>query len=293
MSADDKPAIGYIGIGLMGEAMVLHLLEQGFRVTVWNRSAAKCDAVVAAGAKQAASPADVLRAADIVLLCLFDDAAVEACVFGPGGVAEAAGSGKILVDHSTIRPQATIDMAEHLLSETAMSWIDAPVSGGPEGARAGTMTIMAGGAAEDIADARPVFDSLSANFTHMGPVGSGQATKMINQLFVGVGFQIVAEAVRLAETTGLDLEKIPACLAGGRGDSGQLQACFLRVARRQFEPPTSFAGQMLKDMDALVDHAKSHAINLPVTELTAKCLADYVASGHADQDAISVYRTLE
>ena len=292
MRDSEQPAIGYIGIGLMGEAMVARLLDGGFRVTVWNRTPAKCDAVVKAGAAAAASPAAVVRATDIVRLCVYDAVAVEDCVFGSDGVVEAANSDKVLVDHSTIRPEATIRMAKRLRDETGMAWVDAPVSGGPEGSRNGTLTIMAGGLADDIARIVPSIGHLSANFTHMGPVGSGQAAKMINQLLVGVGFQIVAEAVRLAETTGLDIEKIPACLAGGRGDSGQLQACFARVARREFDPPTGHAAQMLKDMDALVDHARANNIRLPVTELATDILTDYVDAGNGDQDSVSIYRML-
>lgn len=293
MAVSDKPAIGYIGIGLMGKAMVLRLLEDGFPVTVWNRTPAKCNAVVNAGAVAAANPAAVTRAADIVLMCVYDAAAVETCVFGSEGVAEAASPEKILVDHSTIRPEATIRMAKRLRDETGMAWVDAPVSGGPEGSRAGTLTIMLGGPTEDVARIRRPIDCLSANFTHMGPIGSGQATKMVNQLLVGVGFQIVAEAVRLAETTDLDIEKIPACLAGGRGDSGQLQACFNRVARRDFDPPTGYAAQMLKDMVAVVDHARANNIHLPVTELATEILTNYVAAGNGDQESASVYRMLE
>jgi len=292
MQESQPPAIGFVGIGLMGEAMVLRLLDDGFRVTVWNRTPARCDAVVKAGAVAAASPAAVVGAADVVLMCVYDATAVEDCVFGSDGIAAAGNPQKILVDHSTIRPDATIRLARRLRDATGMAWVDAPVSGGPEGSRAGSLTIMAGGRADDIARIGAAIGCLSANFTHMGPVGSGQAAKMINQLLVGVGFQIVAEAVRLAETTDLDIEKIPACLAGGRGDSGQLQACFGRVARRQFDPPTGYAAQMLKDMEALVDHARTHDVRLPVTELATAILTDYVAAGNGDQDTVSIYRML-
>jgi len=174
-----------------------------------------------------------------------------------------------------------------------MAWIDAPVSGGPEGARTGNLVILAGGRAEDLVRAQTPMDCLAANMTHMGPLGSGQAAKMVNQLLVGVGFQLIAEAVRFAETTDLDLEKIPACLAGGRGDSGQLQACFNRVVRRDFDPPTGKAGQMLKDMDALLDHARMEGLQLPVTELASKILADYVAAGNGEKETASVFWMLE
>ena len=288
-----KPAVGFIGIGLMGTQMVLRLLEDGFPVTVWNREPEACGPVVKAGAKQAASPADVTAAADIVQICVYDTGAVEACVFGDDRIIAAASPDKILVDHSTITQEATIDMAGKLHGETGMGWVDAPVSGGPEGSRAGTLTIMAGGEARDIERAWPAIDCLAGNFTHMGPLGSGQATKMINQVLCGVGVQLVAEAVRLGEVTGIDVEKVPACLAGGRGDSGQLQACFERMARRRFDPPTSLARQMLKDMELIVGIARANGAHLPVTELSTDIFRRYVAAGNGDEDTISLFRMLE
>ena len=288
-----KPAIGFIGIGLMGTQMVLRLLEDGFPVTVWNLEPEACEPVVEAGAEQAASPADVTAAADIVQMCVYDTGAVEACVFGDDRVIAAASAGKVLVDHSTITQEATIRMAAELHEKTGMGWVDAPVSGGPEGSRAGRLTIMAGGEAGDVQRAWPAIDSLAGNFTHMGPVGSGQAAKMINQVMCGVGFQLVAEAVRLAEITGVDVEKVPECLAGGRGDSGQLQACFGRMARREFDPPTSRAKQMLKDMDVVVGFVQKNGVRLPVTELSTDIFRRYVEAGNGDEDPNSVFRMLE
>ncbi len=288
-----KPSIGFIGIGLMGTQMVLRLLEDGFPVTVWNLEPEACEPVVQAGAEQGASPAHVTGAADIVQMCVYDAGAVEACVFGDDRIIAAATSGKVLVDHSTITREATIRMAGELRRKTGMGWIDAPVSGGPGGARAGRLTIMAGGEAADIERTRPAIDCLAGNFTHMGPLGSGQATKMINQVMCGVGFQLVAEAVRLAEIAGIDVEKVPACLAEGRGDSSQLQACFGRIARREFDPPTSRSKQMLKDLDLVVGFARKNGVQLPVTELSTDIFRRYVEAGNGDEDPNSLYRMLE
>jgi 3-hydroxyisobutyrate dehydrogenase len=287
-----KPSVGFIGIGLMGMQMVLKLLEDGFPVTVWNLEPEACEPVVKAGAKQAANPAAVTAAADIVQICVYDTKAVEACVFGDDRIIAAATPDKILVDHSTITQEATVRMAGELHGKSGMGWVDAPVSGGPEASRIGQLTIMAGGEAGDIQRAWPAIDCLAGNFTHMGPIGSGQATKMINQALVGVGFQLVAEAVRLAEIAGIDVEKVPACLAGGRADSSQLQACFERIAQRRLDPPTSRSKQMLKDMNLVVEYSRKKDAHLPLTEMSTDIFKRFVDAGNGDEDPVSLFRML-
>ncbi|MFP6756592.1 MAG: NAD(P)-dependent oxidoreductase, partial [Alphaproteobacteria bacterium] len=173
---DQHPKIGYIGIGLMGAPMAKRLVEAGYQVTIWGRTEAKLAPVLAAGAALADSAADVARAADIVFTCLSDTEAVEAVVFGEGGIAAGAGAGKILVDMSSIRPEAAREMATRLRDATGMGWIDAPVSGGVVGSETGALTVMAGGGQEDFDRASPVVAHLAKRFTLMGPNGAGQAT---------------------------------------------------------------------------------------------------------------------
>ncbi|MBV9522342.1 MAG: NAD(P)-dependent oxidoreductase, partial [Alphaproteobacteria bacterium] len=176
-----KPRLGFVGLGLMGSAMTLRLLERGRAVTVWNLEPERVPPMVAAGAVAAPSPGAVAAASDILLVCVLDTKAVESVVFGTDGIAAAATPGLILVDHSTIDPAATRAMAARLRETTGAAWVDAPVSGGPAAAREGTMTVMAGGEAEDMAAIQPVMTDLAANFTHMGANGAGQMTKVINQ----------------------------------------------------------------------------------------------------------------
>jgi 3-hydroxyisobutyrate dehydrogenase len=277
-----KSKLGFIGIGLMGEAMVRRLLDRGYAVTVWNRSAERLKTVVPHGAVAAASPAAVAAGSDIVLMCLLDVGdALESCVFGPNGVASGAKKGQRLIDLSTADPARTREMAARLKRETGMAWIDAPLSGGPAGARNGTMTVMAGGETEDVEAIRPLMADMTGNFTHMGPSGAGQTTKLINQLMVGTGFAVMAEVLVLAEAAGIDAARVPACLAGGMADSSMLQRVYPRQAARAFDPPTSYAGQMLKDMKALHAFAGGFGLTLPMADKAREQLAAFVDTGGA------------
>jgi len=283
-----QPALGFIGIGIMGEAMVLRLLEQGFPVTVWNLTADRYDRVVPAGASRAASPEAVAAASDIVLMCVLDAPAVENCCFGENGLAAAPGAGKIVVDHSTINPDATRDIAARLLRQAAFRWVDAPVSGGPQAARDGTLTIMAGGAAADIAAVAPVMAALAGHFTHIGALGAGQTAKILNQAIVGAGYVLMAEALALAEAAGLDAAKLPDCLAGGHADSNLLRRLYPQMCARDFEPPRAYARQLLKDMKNVRQFAGAVGVALPLVERAVERFDEFVAAGNAMQDPASI-----
>jgi 3-hydroxyisobutyrate dehydrogenase len=290
--SDAKPAIGYIGLGLMGASMPLRLLDAGYPVTVWNRTPAKMAAALAKGAQAGRSAADVTRRSDIVHLCLIDTRAVEAVVFGPDGVAEGAGVGKVLIDHSTISAEATQEMAIRLRRETGMGWIDCPVSGGTMGAAAGTLVMMAGGDALDVERVRPVVAHLSRRFVHMGPQGAGQATKMVNQVAVSCIYVVLAEMVTLARKAGVDAARLPEALEGGFADSRLLQVMGPRMIAGDFRP----VGQvrtMVKDLDLLGELAAATGTPLPLTALATQLFRLHDGKGHGELDITSVIKLYE
>ena len=222
--------LGYLGLGMMGFPMSRRLIKAGHDVTVWNRSAAKAVALVEAGAKAAACPRDVASAAGIIFMCLTDAAAVEAVVFGRDGVAETPGAGKLVVDFSSIHPDAARGIAARLQAANGMGWIDAPVSGGTMGAEEGTLAVMAGGDAADIERVRPYVLAMARRLTHMGPIGAGQTAKLCNQVIVGCAMAVLAEATRLAVNAGIDAKRLPEALAGGFAHCN----CSCRAWRRAF-----------------------------------------------------------
>ncbi|HKX08483.1 MAG TPA: NAD(P)-dependent oxidoreductase [Stellaceae bacterium] len=282
--------LGFIGIGLMGEAMSLRLMERGWPVTVWNLTEDRYVRVVPAGAVRAETPADVAAASEILLMCVLDAAAVRNCVFGEHGLASAPRSGKIVIDLSTINPDVARDVATRLAATNGMRWIDAPVSGGPAAARDGTMTVMAGGSTADIAEIAPVMADLAANFTHVGPVGAGQTAKILNQAIVGTGYVLMAEALALAEAAGIDAAKLPQCLAGGHADSNLLRKIYPQMAARDFEPPRAYARQLLKDMKNVMAFARAAGSELPVIEQAVDQYERYVREGNEMADAASIAR---
>ena len=212
--------IGFIGLGLMGTPIALKMLEAGYRVKVWGRSEEKLRPALERGAVAATSARAVAEASDVVFLCVTDTNAVEAVVFGADGIAQGGGTGKVLVDHSSIKPEATRSFATRLRELCDMSWIDAPVSGGPAGVERGTLVVMAGGDEMSHAKVCDIVSTYAARFTLMGPTGAGQATKLVNQALVAVHVAIVAEATQLALDAGIDTALIPEALAVARDRHG-------------------------------------------------------------------------
>jgi 3-hydroxyisobutyrate dehydrogenase len=285
-----NPRLGFLGIGFMGEAMVLRLLDKGWTVTAWNLTPDRYQRIAPAGARIAASPAEVAEASEIVLVCVLDGAAVENCCFGVDGKALATvpGEGKLVIDHSTINPDATRDVAARLRRRNGMRWIDAPVSGGPGAARDGTMTVMAGGDGADVAAIRPLMQDMAGHFTHVGPLGMGQTAKMLNQAIVGSGYVLMAEALALAKASGLDAAKLPACFAGGFADSTLLQKLFPRMCARDFEPPTSYARQLAKDLKNLRHFVEERHCTLPLIDAAVTQYTRYAAAGNELKDSASI-----
>jgi 3-hydroxyisobutyrate dehydrogenase len=279
--------LGYLGIGLMGRPMTLRLLAAGHEVTVWNRSRDKLSPVLEKGARAASSPADVAREAEIVMMCLTDQAAVEAVLFGDQGVAAGATPGRLVVDFSSIAPDSARDFAARLAAQ-GVGLIDAPVSGGVPGAEKGSLVIMAGGRAEDVERARPVVMHLAQRFTRMGEAGAGQATKLCNQVIVGSLVAVIAEAVRLAEASGVDARRLPEALAGGFADSLPLQIFGSRMAARSFEPLLGASAIMLKDLENAAAVAKAHVVPLPMARTAAELYRLLAAQGKGEQDICAI-----
>ena len=281
------PKIGFIGVGLMGKPMTLRLLAAGYKVAVWNRTAAKLAPVTAKGALAKDSPAGVARFADIVLMCVTDQDSVREVLFGAGGVAEAAvdgaGEGKIVVDFSSIAPAAARECAARL-DALGMGYVDAPVSGGTVGAEQGTLAIMAGGKAEHIEFVRPLIAELAARFTRMGGPGAGQVTKLCNQVIVASLFPVMAEAIRLAEAAGVDAAQLPVALKGGFADSIPLQVFGPRIAARAWEPALGTSAVMLKDLENALAVADELGLPLPMAQGAAARYRMLEARGGAQSE---------
>jgi 3-hydroxyisobutyrate dehydrogenase len=288
-----KPRIGFIGIGIMGEAMTRRLLDKGYEVTVWNLEPERLETVVPHGAKPAASPAEVAAASDVVMLCVLHMAAVERCILAEDGVAAARAGPRLVIDFSTADPEGTRAVAAKLRTFTGTGWVDAPVSGGPQLARTGGMTVMAGGSESDFAMAQPLLAEMAGNVTLMGPVGAGQTTKIINQAIVGTGYVVMAEALMLAEAAGIDAARLPQCLAGGHADSSLLQRLYPQMQKRAFDPPSSYARQLLKDLKAVKAFSRDLGLDLKVIEQGVQRYTDYVALGHEMTDSAAVVKLYE
>jgi 3-hydroxyisobutyrate dehydrogenase len=282
--------LGYLGLGMMGFPMARRLLNAGHDVTVWNRSSGKAAALVEAGAKAASHPRDVAATASIIFMCLTDAAAVEAVVFGANGVATVSGQGKLVVDFSSIHPEAARAIAARLKAANGIGWIDAPVSGGTMGAEEGTLAVMAGGDATDIDRVRPYVLTMARRLTHMGPTGAGQTTKLCNQVIVGCAMAVLAEATRLAVNAGIDAKRLPEALAGGFADSIPLQLFVPRMAQGIHSPPLGHVATMLKDLDTVIDVARDTSSPVPMAALAAQLFRLAKSARGADADALEIYK---
>ncbi|SSW62625.1 2-hydroxy-3-oxopropionate reductase [Achromobacter agilis] len=283
------PRIGFCGIGRMGEPMTTRLLAAGHNVTAWNRSHAKLGPLAAAGAVARETPRALGECVDIVLLCLGDGKAVEDVVFGEHGLAHSAPPPRYLVDHSTLSPALTRSLARRWAEATGGVWIDAPVSGGTDGAAAGKLAIMAGGPADAIESVTPVLRAFASRVTRMGDTGAGQTTKLANQAIVATTLAGLAEAFVLAKRSGIDTAALPSALQGGWADSVLLQTLWPRMVT----PPEHATGTvrvMLKDLDAIAELAEASATVQRVLPEVRRLLQDAVRRGMGDWDLSQVFR---
>jgi 3-hydroxyisobutyrate dehydrogenase len=245
--------VGFVGIGIMGSGMARNLLRAGHDVVVWNRTPARAQALTADGTTVAASPADLAAQVDVVCVCVSDTPDVQAVLLGEGGVIEGVREGALVIDLSTISPDATREIAARL-AERGVRFVDAPVSGGSEGAANGTLSIMVGGDEADVEAARPVLEAMGKTITHVGPVGSGQTCKLVNQILVVVNMLAVSEALLLAEAGGLDLERTLAAVTGGAAGSWMLANRGPQVIARDWRPGFTIDLQQ-KDLRLVLEHA--------------------------------------
>jgi 3-hydroxyisobutyrate dehydrogenase len=282
--------VGFLGLGTMGAAMAANLARAGFAVTVWNRSPGRAPELDDLGVSRAATPADVARSSDSLVICVSDTPDVEAVLFGPDGVATAAREEQLVIDCSTISPSATREFAARLAGQK-VALVDAPVSGGSEGAQKGTLTIFCGGEADAVDRARPILAAMGKTITHVGPSGSGQAVKAVNQVILAGTYLGVAEGIVLALKAGLDVGQVVEALGGGAAQSWVLANRSGRMMANDY--PLGFKVALhRKDLGIALDLAREMGAELPVAELAADFETELVAGGHADDDMSALARVI-
>jgi 3-hydroxyisobutyrate dehydrogenase len=252
--------VGFIGLGIMGSGMARNLLRAGFDLTVWNRTASKAQALAEEGARVAESPRDLAAGCTIVVVCVSDTPDVEEVVLGEAGVIHGVQSGAVVIDCSTISPMVTQALAEKLAARGA-AMLDAPVSGGSEGAVKGTLSIMVGGEEADFERALPVLQAMGKTITHVGGHGAGQMVKLVNQVLVANGMLALGEAFLFAQAGGLDLDKMLQAVAGGAAGSWALSNRGPQIIRRDWRPGFMIDLQQ-KDLRLILEAADAMGVPL-------------------------------
>jgi 3-hydroxyisobutyrate dehydrogenase len=282
--------IGFVGLGTMGAAMAGNLARAGFEVTAWNRTPGRAPELDELGVVRADTPADVARATDAVVICVSDTPDVEAVLFEPSGVAAGAHDGQLVIDCSTISPSGTRDFARRL-REHGVALVDAPVSGGSEGAQKATLTIFCGGEAADFERARPILAAMGRTITHVGPSGAGQAVKAVNQVILAGTYIGVAEGIVLAMKAGLDVSQVVEALGGGAAQSWVLANRSERMRTNDY--PLGFKVALhRKDLGIALGMAREMGAELPVAEMAADFETDLMAHDHADDDMSALARVI-
>ena len=271
MNNGEKSRVGFVGLGLMGGGMARNLAKAGFPLTIFNRTHAKADALASeTGCAVADTPADVAASADIVITMVSDVPDVEQVYFGAGGIAESAGAGLLAIDMGTVGKACVVGVAERLASRQ-VDFIDAPVSGGSWGAANGTLSIMAGGSDDAFERALPLFEAMGKKIVHCGPVGSGQTTKMVNQIVGAINLEATAEGMLFALRSGLTIDKTVDAVGAGAAGSWSWTNHGPRMAASDYAPGFKIAHQ-IKDLRLALDAAKELGIDLPGTRLVLSYL---------------------
>lgn len=287
MNFDRNTPIAFLGIGLMGSRMATRLIQAGFQVAVWNRTSSVCEELIDIGAQ----PLELSNIGEypVVLICLADDKAVEAVFeqIQPNLKAE-----QVIVDFSSLSVAATKTLAQAATTHN-VTWIDSPVSGGTAGAEQGTLVIFAGGDAQTITALTPIYNVLSQRVTRMGNTGTGQATKICNQLIVAANSALIAEAVALADRAGVDTTLLAPALAGGFADSKPFQILTPRMATHTFEPIQWKVQTLSKDLNNAVTLANNVNLDIPVAQKALLQLQTHQKNGFAEKDLATMIQLVE
>ena len=285
-----KERVGFVGLGTMGSLMAANVARAGFALTVWNRTPGKACDVVDLGAVEAPSLVALASTCDVIVLCLTDSPQVEEVLFGVGGLGEGLSAGSLVIDCSTINPAKAVEFGGRL-SLLGVATVDAPVSGGSEGARLGTLTIMVGGSDVDVQRASNVLGTFGTTVTHMGPVGAGQWTKAVNQVILAGTYLAVAEGVTLAIKAGLDVELVMGALATGAAGSWVLANRSGRMIDNDY--PLGFKIALhRKDLAIGLELARAVGAVLPVSALAATFEDGLIAQGYGDEDNSALARAI-
>ena len=283
--------IGFIGLGIMGRGMVGILMAAGFDVTVWNRTASRMEPFVAKGAQAADSPKAAAEASDIIIICVSDTPDVEAVILGSDGVIHGASAGDLVIDMSTIDPVRTVEIGK-LLGSKGVAMLDAPISGGNEGAENGTLSIMIGGSAEDVARAMPCFEAMGKTITHVGEHGAGQTVKLSNQILCVVNMLAVSEALLFAQAGGVDLDKMLQAVSGGAAGSWMLANRGPQVIRDYWDPGFSTDLQQ-KDLRLVLGAADEMGLPVIATALCFNLYRSLQAQGLGHEGNHNIIKALE
>lgn len=283
--------IGFVGLGIMGRGMTRNLLKAGYKVHVWNRTASRIDELVADGAIASTSPADVAAKSDIIITCVSDTPDVEAVILGENGIIQQAKAGSLVIDCSTISPQATRDLAAKL-AEKGIRFLDAPLSGGSEGAVKGTLTIMIGGDAADLQRAMPVFQAMGKTITHVGPTGAGQMVKLVNQILVVGNCLAMCEAMLFAQAGGLDLQKTYEAVSPGAAGSWMFTNRAPQIMRRDWRPGFTIDLQQ-KDVRLVLEAADQLGVPLMGTGMIFQLYRTLQQMGLGDKGNHGLIMALE
>ena len=283
--------IGFIGLGIMGRGMAANILKAGFPLTVWNRTPERTDELAAAGATVAASPAALAAGCDIIITCVSDTPDVEAVILGAEGVIHGAQPGSLVIDMSTISPAVTKQIAA-ALAEKGVAMLDAPISGGSEGAARGTLSIMVGGSAADLQRAMPVLQTMGQRITHVGPSGAGQTVKLVNQVMVVGNCLAMAEGLMLAQAGGVDLDKCLEAVSGGAAGSWMLSNRGPQILARDWRPGFTIALQQ-KDLRLVLEAADAVGAPLPGTALVFQLYRTLEARGLSGDGNHGLIKALE
>lgn len=272
--------VGFVGIGLMGLPMCKQLLNAGIDLTIFNRNKSKCQPLVELGAKASDSLQQLAESVDVIMMCVSNTDAVQLVV---EQLVPFLTNGQKIIDFSSIAPDATVALAEQV-SEKGVAWVDSPVSGGVAGAEAGTLAIMVGGDEQVVASIKPLLEPLSSAVTYMGPTGSGQTTKICNQMLVSCNVLVMAEVMAMAKRCGVDASRIPQALKGGFADSIPLQITGSRMATQDFDEVKWHVKTLLKDLDMANTLAKDSGSAIPMAGLGAEIMRAHASRGYNEQD---------